>query len=350
MGWRDPRPGDWGGDFALQFPFTSCQGWGAWVALSLAALWTGRNHFRAYFQRALHGDPAGVDSKEALNARLAAGGFLVGFLALCIFVWTSGASLWIPIAFLAIYFLIMVAVTRMRAEVAVLSTDLGVVQPQTILPALIGTRNMLPADMAHIGMLSWFNMDYRSALMPHQLEGLVGMKQARGRMQPLVWAILLASVVTIVSATLWDMQMYYVNGAATAQVVSWRNEFAIMPWHNMDNWLHSPTNPNPGALVAMMMGFCMTLLLSALRTRFIDFPFHPGAYVLNTSHANDYFWCDMLCAWIIKSCILRYGGRRLYQAALPFFLGLILGDFVTGAAWCLVGTIGHLVLFRTFPV
>ena len=43
-----------------------------------------------------------------------------------------------------------------------------------------------------------------------------------------------------------------------------------------------------------------------------------------------------------------YGGSRMYRQALPFFLGLILGDFVTGAAWSIIGTVLHVNLFRTF--
>jgi hypothetical protein len=57
----------------------------------------------------------------------------------------------------------------------------------------------------------------------------------------------------------------------------------------------------------------------------------------------------MFVAWVFKASFLRYGGMRLYAAALPFFLGLILGDFVTGSAWSIVGTLLRLEIFRTFP-
>ena len=89
-------------------------------------------------------------------------------------------------------------------------------------------------------------------------------------------------------------------------------------------------------------------MLAAVRARFIGFPLHPAAYALNLTFANDFFWCDMFVAWVLKALILRYGGMKVYRLALPFFLGLILGDFVTGAAWSIVGTVFHLNLFRTF--
>ena len=44
---RDPATG-WYVDSNGQFPYFSYQGWGAWLALGLATLWTGRRYFREY--------------------------------------------------------------------------------------------------------------------------------------------------------------------------------------------------------------------------------------------------------------------------------------------------------------
>jgi len=56
----------------------------------------------------------------------------------------------------------------------------------------------------------------------------------------------------------------------------------------------------------------------------------------------------MFLAWAVKAALLRYGGISAYRKALPFFLGLILGDFVTGAAWSIIGSLTNVDLFRTF--
>jgi hypothetical protein len=42
-------------------------------------------------------------------------------------------------------------------------------------------------------------------------------------------------------------------------------------------------------------------------------------------------------AWLLKSVILRYGGPPAYRRLTPFFLGLILGDYLTGAVWAIIG-------------
>ncbi len=345
--WRDPATG-WYVDSNGQFPYFSYQGWGAWLALSLATLWAGRSYFRAYFARAFRGDKRGVDRDEPMSARLAVFGFLAGFLALSAFVWSSGGSWWLPVVFLAVYLLLIVTLSRIRAETAMISSELVWINPQSMITVLTGTTALSQPDLAHIGMLSWFNGDYRAAAMPHQLEAFVGLRRAGGRLSPLVTALLLAAAVAIVAALLWDLQLYYVNGAAGGNVNSWRISKGSEPWVNLQNALQNPKAANGTALGAMVGGALIVFLLSALRTRFVGFPLHPAAYALNLSFANDFFWGDMLLAWLIKTCVLRYGGIKLYRQALPFFLGLILGDYVTGSVWSLIGTLFHLSLFRTF--
>ena len=345
--WRDPATG-WFVDSNGQFPYFSYQGWGAWLALSLSALWVGRGYFQSYVARAFRGDPQGKDRDEPMSARLAVFGFLAGFLALCAFVWSSGGSWWLPVAFLLVYLLLMVTLSRVRAETAVISSELVWINPQTMIPMLTGTSALSKIDMMHTSLLSWFNSDYRAGAMPHQLEAFVGLRRAGGKLSPLVSALMLAAAVGIVAALLWDLQLYYVNGAATGNVNTWRIYKGSEPWVNLEHLLKNPKAASGNAAGGMVAGAAIIFLLTALRTRFVGFPLHPAAYALNMSFANDFFWCDMLLAWLVKSCFLRYGGIKLYRQSLPFFLGLILGDYVTGSVWSLIGTFFHLSLFRTF--
>lgn len=347
--WRDPLHG-WFGDSIAQFPYTGYQGYGAWLVLGLTTLWAGRSSYRAYFRRAFRGDPSGTDAHEPLSARAATIGFLVGFLALSAFFWSTGGSLWLPPAFLAIFVLISVALARIRAETAVPSTELIWINPQNILTAVTGTSNLPRIDLVHMGLGTWFNSDYRAVALPHQLEGFVGMERARGKMRSFVWVILLACVVAIVSALLWDLQMYYINGAGTAKVNRWRIDRGGDAWRNIEKWLHNPKPPDGPSIAGMGFGAAMTFALAALRAKFMGFPLHPAAYVLNTSFANDFFWCDMLVAWAIKTMVLRYGGMQFYRQLLPLFLGLILGDFVVGSLWSIIGTLLGLDLYRTFAI
>ncbi|BDI30622.1 hypothetical protein CCAX7_26730 [Capsulimonas corticalis] len=345
--WRDASAG-WFADSNGQFPYINSQGWGSWLALGAATLWVGRGYFKAYFGRALRGDREGVDQGEPMSARMAVLGLIVGFLMLCAFVWSQGGSWWLPVLFLTLYILLMTALSRIRAEVAVLCSELVWVNPQSMITTVLGAGNLSKVDLAHTSMLSWFNTDYRAAPMPHELEGFVGLKRSGGALRPLVPVILLAAAVAMVSALVWDMQMYYVNGAATGSVNAFHVSKGSEPWNNLQGWLQNPKPPDTAAMGGMAFGIATTLLLSLLRARFVGFPLHPAAYAFNMTFANDFFWCDMFIAWLVKVCLLRYGGMKMYQTLLPLFLGLILGDFVTGSVWSIIGTVLHLNLFRTF--
>jgi hypothetical protein len=48
-------------------------------------------------------------------------------------------------------------------------------------------------------------------------------------------------------------------------------------------------------------------------------------------------WCPMLIAWLAKTALLRFGGQRAYQRGVPFFVGLLIGDYVLGCAWPVAG-------------
>ncbi|MFA0767991.1 MAG: hypothetical protein OXFUSZZB_001319, partial [Candidatus Fervidibacter sp.] len=36
---------------------------------------------------------------------------------------------------------------------------------------------------------------------------------------------------------------------------------------------------------------------------------------------------------LAKTAIVRYGGQRTYHALVPFALGIIVGEYVTGSVW-----------------
>ena len=71
--------------------------------------------------------------------------------------------------------------------------------------------------------------------------------------------------------------------------------------------------------------------LRTLRTAFAGWPFHPAGYALAVSFAMDYFWFAFFLAWLFKVSLIRFGGRRAHVGAIPFFLGLVLGDYTVGS-------------------
>jgi len=45
---------------------------------------------------------------------------------------------------------------------------------------------------------------------------------------------------------------------------------------------------------------------------------------------------SVFLAWLTKTLVLKYGGLDLYVKTRPFFLGLILGQFISAGVWYVI--------------
>ena len=102
-------------------------------------------------------------------------------------------------------------------------------------------------------------------------------------------------------------------------------------------------------MLYVCIGFLMVVFLRGLCTwSFLWWPFHPAGYALSVSFAMDYFWFCFFIAWLAKLLIVRFGGMKAHNAAVPFFLGLVLGDYVAGSFWALYGPLQHLTTYKIY--
>ena len=88
-------------------------------------------------------------------------------------------------------------------------------------------------------------------------------------------------------------------------------------------------------------------LLMMARQRFLWWPLHPLGFAVSPGWALDRIWLSIFLAWLIKVVVLKYGGPGLYQKTRPFFLGVVLGQFVVGGLWLVIdgftGMVGNVI-------
>jgi hypothetical protein len=113
--------------------------------------------------------------------------------------------------------------------------------------------------------------------------------------------------------------------------------FAGEAYNRLNGWMTQPQPPNMVANGAVGVGFVFCALLMLARTKFPWWPFHPIGYAISGSWSMNLVWMPLLFAWIIKGFVLRYGGVKLYRQLMPLFLGMILGQCLTGPLWHLIG-------------
>jgi hypothetical protein len=322
MAWdRDPR-----------FPYTNAQAFGAYMAFCLYTLWLSRGYLRQVWLRVLGRASELDDRNEPMSYRAAALGIVGGIVALVLFSVGLGMSPLIAVLFFLIYFGLAVAITRMRAELGTPIHDLHFTGPDWIMAQGIGTRHLDPRTLTSFAMYFWFNRAYRGHPMPHQLEGFKLAEQSRSAQRPWFWALLLASAFGAL-AGFWAMLHLMYDYGATAKSGSFGSE----AYRTLEGWLKNPQPSNDTAMKAILVGATCAFFLQAMRVRFPWWPFHPLGYAVTSSWEINLVWMPLFLAWVLKLVLLRYTGLPGFRRSLPFFFGLILGQFVVGSLWNLWG-------------
>ena len=334
------------------FPYVEEQSSAAYLGLTAFALWMARHYLRGIWKDMTAGKrdsgkavspsphPPIPPSPEPMAYPVALWIIAGGVVLLLLFAHALGMWAWVGIIFFAIYFGISLAVTRVRAELGPPAHDLHRGGPDLILTNMFGTdRTVLDAQqLTSLKLCYWFNRAYRAHPMPIQLEAFKIAQMSGIRMSSMAWALTLATFVGVFSAWGAQLHLFYSYGMA-ARAGNTSRYFGQEPFTELASWLNAPFHTRWPRLGAYAVGFLFTWLLMTLRVNFIWWPFHPVGYAISSSWSMNCLWLPILIAWAIKAIILRYFGFKSFQAAIPFALGLVLGEFVVGSLWTILGIV-----------
>lgn len=315
---------------------------GAWIAVGLLALWGTRRQLYRVFKNIWSRSSSIDDSQEPMKYRTAIIGILISISCLFLFAYKAGMTFWVIGGFLVLYFIIAIAVTRVRAEFGPPSHEILHQNPGRILANSFGIRNIGASNLTILSFFYWLNRLSVSHPMPNQLESFKIAERARIHNKRLVWVMMFATIVGALACFWAYLHLMYKFGALSASgyVVGIGNE----TFNRLQRNLNNLTGPNYDALQAMGIGFFITSILYFLRHMFLWWPFHPIGYVMVAASAgglSDY-WFSVFLGWLIKVLIIRYFGLKAHRRAVPFFLGLVLGDYIVVSIWSLIGVIFHI--------
>jgi hypothetical protein len=332
------------------FPYIEEQTCGGYYAIALLALWMTRRHLRRCARLALGLDVETESRGERRDARLAAvlivGGlsFLIGFSLHYQMTW------WIAVFFFGAYYMIAVAVTRMRAELGYPSHDLHAVGPNFQVVKFLGAPNMrdnYPRDLVMFGFYNFITRAYRAHPMPHGLEAfrIAERMKIDHRRYLLAMAIaVVAGAVIAFWAILWVFTKY--GGSNITTTGEW---FGRETWEKVDSWFQMPERHLIHPSLAIVFGVLFALGLAALRMNLAWFPFHPVGFAASGSWSMEQLWASFFAGWILKVLVLRYGGAKAYSNSLPLIFGLIMGNFMVGTLWSIYGVIAEQDVYHFWP-
>ncbi len=323
-----------------RFPYLNEQASGGYLALCVIAIWASRRHLLWVGRMVISRDKTQSVRDGPISYRGAVFGLIVTMLFLVVFCYYGGANIGIMFAFFVIYYMISIAITRMRAELGTPVHDLHYAGPDQILTRVVGTRRLGRENLVMFSLFWFINRAYRSHPMPHQLEGFKIMERTNMSMSRIVFALMFAALLGSLAGFWALIDRGYQLGMEVRAPSPSLSAFGIEPYRRLTGWLQSPTGTLIPETGFTLFGYLTTTVLMLFRMRFVWWPFHPAGFAISTSWGMNVTWGCLFMSWLIKLIILKYGGPLRYRKVAPFFLGLILGEFTIGSIWTIIGIIG----------
>ncbi len=329
----------WGGSESPMagFPFAGQQRSGAMIMLGLVYVWMLRKHLGMSFRMAFLGGGASRRSAptKVEDYRWAWLGFIGGAAAVVYFSTLVGMSLLVGGLFFVIIILYIFVLTKVRAEGGV--PCIYVYEPPgDILKMPFGSHALGKNNLAGMALFGYIMQDVRAAMMPNILDGYKLNRENRSLIKGLAVVVLLAIIIGMICGIWTEFELCYKYGANS--LGSWRRDESHRWFKQLSTLIQNPTKVKSQVPLAFVgVGAGITVLLSFLRTRFIWWPFHPIGYAL-----GSILWVEWSCiffGWLSRLVIHRLGGTKGYRRFLPFFLGLIMGDFIMHGFWGLMGSV-----------
>lgn len=337
--------------------FAAYQMAGALIALVLIAAWRMRSHLVDIFRKAINRGSNVDDSGEVLSYRFALVGLFIGTLVMCLWSMAAGASLALILPVLILFYITMIAMTRMVSEGGMLFIQTPFRPLDLIIPitgsTILGSSNL--TLLAYQEMI--FMFDIRSSLMPSVMDALklsegsvIGVSisstanKRPARRARLGISVILSIVVAMVVSYVTILIIGYKYGGANLS--QW---FFVggpqVPFRRLSDMLFHPKDSSVVWLLFMAIGAVFMVFLTIMRSQFFWWPFHPIGYAMGCSWPMIQLWFSIFLGWFFKSIILRYGGLRSYVKFRTFFLGMVMGEFLSGGIWLIIdfiaGKSGH---------
>ena len=312
------------------YPWVMEQGIGAWTTYGILILYVTRHHWQRLFS-ALRTGADLDDAQELLSYRHALYGVLIGLAVLVAFWRAIGMTLLPALIAVGLYFLLALCITRVRAEAGSQHTVWDL-EPINVF-GLVDTHTLGKGNIIGAGLSHWFWRLNRSHAMPTQLEGLKLWHDAGLIPRQLALPMLAATALSVLAAPWACLHVAYREGAAAKCIgFSWWTGYEIYNWWQQMLTVGRPLQWARLATVGASAG--LILLLWFLQARYTWLWFHPLGYCAGPGMI--WVWFPFLIAWAVKLVVIRYGGQTAYRRLMPFFLGLVLGDYFTGSVWSIL--------------
>ncbi len=313
---------------------------GSYVALVVMLAYAGRKIYVQAIRQGLRFQKSENDDNELMPRRVAVWGIIACFIGIIAWSLWAGISLWLAVLVWAIYlFVTSVVLARSVSQAGLLMTETSF-RPGEIVGMFVSKNVWSAGDITNLSMLnSVFFRDMRGLFLALFMDAQEMAGGVRMQRWTLLTPIAIGIPIALVVGSATYIHLAYTHGANTLYFYGTANA----GWASDDATalIRHGNRPFAAAPEWFMVGVAVTALLAKMRGQFAGFPLNPIGYALAPSWSMYDLWFSIFVTWVIKSLFLRYGSGKFYHRAIPFFLGMIVGEFGSIALWAILASVFH---------
>jgi len=178
-------------------------------------------------------------------------------------------------------------------------------------------------------------VDLRESLMPSLLHASKTTHHAWNR--KLIFGGIIFTLAAAVAVSFVAMLALCYKYGIRELGLDWATRTTVAVYDNIYTLVETPLKPGRWVLIFAAAGAVVMLILAVCYHRIYWWPLHPIGYLTAYSSAMWILWFSFFVGWLANALCMRYGGVALYKRIHYFFIGLIIGDFLMGGIWAIVG-------------
>jgi len=308
---------------------------GAYGVFFLFLLWLARHHLMDVCKQSFFLSKPDPDRAEWFDVRVSFWVAAVGLtVIICWYIW-MGMSPLSAVLVTGAFFMIMLVATRIICQGGLAYFTLTAAPTDGII-ALFGTKLMAGASGLLAGMSQKvLFVDLRESLMPSLLHARHLQQDKRPALM-LFSCLAITIVISMISSVLAMLLLCYRFGIRELQL-EWATRTTLSVYENIYRLTTSPPTTGGWVFIFAIAGTVVMLLLVFCYHRLYWWPIHPIGYLTAYSSAMRILWVSFFIGWACNALCMRYGGIIFFRKLQFFFIGLIIGDFLMGGGWALIG-------------
>jgi len=308
---------------------------GAYGVFFLFLVWLARLHLVDVCKQSFFLKPPAPGRSEWFDVRISFWGAIIGFALIIWWYIRLGMAPLTAVLVVGAFFMIMLVATRIICQGGLAYFTLTAA-PTDGMIALFGAKLFAGASglLAGISQKVLF-VDLRESLMPSLLHGR-HLQQNKSPALLLFSGLALTIVASMTVSIVAMMTLCYRYGIRELQL-DWASQTTTAVYENVYRLVATTTTTGNWVFIFALAGALVMLVLVTCYHRLYWWPIHPIGYLTAYSSAMRILWVSFFIGWACNALCMRYGGIVLFKKLQFFFIGLIIGDFLMGGSWALVG-------------